>query len=231
MKKDKLPLKTILIIGNHKRHRSFSYYVENNPNIDVKSYIIFNREEFIPKPPKTLDDELKKIWIKHFKLRNLAENNFFRKTGLKKAVPTLEVKNDQQLNSNKTKNFVKKQKFDLAIIYGTGIIKDPLFSVLPDYKVNFHLGLIPHFKGSVTMIWPFLLLQPNNACCTYHVIDKLVDTGEILHQISPVLKRGDGMHETIYRTCLKSFLEFKYVAKELKKGKNGFEIKKQGKII
>ena len=216
MKKN-ISLNTVLIIGNHIRHKAFAYFVEKDKNINIKSYIVFKRENPNPLPPKNIDPELKKIWVNHFKIRNLTEKKFFGEKDLKKNLPKLEIKKGDNLNSKKTINFIKKQKLDLAIIYGSDIIKDPLFSFLPKYKLNFHLGLIPHFKGSITMIWPFLLLQPNNACCTFHLIDKPVDTGEIIHQISPVLNKGDRMHETISKTCLKSFYEFKYVAKELKK--------------
>ena len=216
MKKN-ISLNTVLVIGNHTRHKAFAYFVEKDKNINVKSYIVFNRENPSPAPPKNIDPELKRIWINHFNIRNSTEKKIFEEKDLNKNLPKLEIKKGDNLNSKKTINFIKKQKLDLAIIYGSDVIKDPLFSFLPKYKLNFHLGLIPHFKGSVTMIWPFLLLQPNNACCTFHLIDKLVDTGEIIHQVNPVLNKGDRMHETISKTCLKSFYEFKYVAKELKK--------------
>ena len=55
------------------------------------------------------------------------------------------------------------------------------------------------------MIWPFLLLQPNNACCTFHLIDKLVDTGEIIHQTPAVLERGDGLHMLASKSLKKGY--------------------------
>ena len=212
----KKSIRTVLITGNHLRHFEFLDIVKNNPCIDIIGYIVFKRENFIPKPPKNINNNLKEIWFKHFDLRNKFEKKFFKKK-FKTELPVMNVKNINELNSKKTVKFVKSLKVNLAIIFGSEIIKNPLFSALPKYKVNFHLGLIPYFKGSITMIWPFLLLQPTMAGCTYHLIDKKVDTGEILHQVSPVLTKGSGMHETIYKTCIKAFKDFKYVANELKR--------------
>ena len=57
------------------------------------------------------------------------------------------------------------------------------------------MGLIPYYKGSITMFWPFYFLEPNMAGTTFHIIDKYVDTGEILHNNTPNLERGDGLHD------------------------------------
>ena len=38
--------------------------------------------------------------------------------------------------------------FDVALIFGTGLIKDPLYSALPADTINMHLGLSPRYRGS-----------------------------------------------------------------------------------
>ena len=67
---------------------------------------------------------------------------------------------------------------------GCPIIEDPILSALPSYSINLHLGLIPYYKGSITAFWPFYYLEPAMLGTTYHIIDKYVDTGEIIHQMS-----------------------------------------------
>ena len=62
MKKN-ISLNTVLIIGNHIRHKAFAYFVEKDININVKSYIVFNRENPSPTPPKNIDSELKKYGL------------------------------------------------------------------------------------------------------------------------------------------------------------------------
>ena len=66
--------------------------------------------------------------------------------------------------------------------------------VLPTFTINLNLGLIPHYRGAITMLWPFFL-EPSIAGSTYHIIDEKVDTGEILHNNVPKLEIKDGMHE------------------------------------
>ena len=91
MKKN-ISLNTVLIIGNHIRHKAFAYFVEKDKNINLKSYIVFNRENPNLVPPKNIDPELKKIWVNHFKIRNLTEKKFFGEKDLKKNLPKLEIK-------------------------------------------------------------------------------------------------------------------------------------------
>ena len=52
------------------------------------------------------------------------------------------------------------------------------------------------------MFWPFYFLEPAMAGTTYHIIDKYVDTGEILHNNVPKLKKGDGLHDVACKAII-----------------------------
>ena len=67
------------------------------------------------------------------------------------------------------------------------------------------------------MFWPFYFLEPTMAGTTYHIIDKYVDTGEILHNNVPVLKRGDGIHDVSCKALLSAHKDLPKVIKEIKK--------------
>ena len=118
------------------------------------------------------------------------------------------------------------------------IIKSPLLEIIPNYTVNLHLGIIPNYKGAITMFWPFYNLQPSMAGTTYHIIDKFVDTGEIIHQNVPVLKYGDGMHDVSCKALMAALDDLNYVVKEVKsriqekkKVNKDFTLKRKGKLF
>ena len=61
------------------------------------------------------------------------------------------------------------------------------------------------------MFWPFLFLEPTMAGTTYHIIDKSVDTGEILHNNVPLLERGDGIHDVSTKAVVAAAKDIKKI--------------------
>lgn len=194
-------MRILVITGNHPRHRVFVNAVEQY--CQPSAYIICQREAMVPLPPEDLDEYLQHLWRLHFRKRDEAEEEFFKgRLDNRLNAPVLEVPSGQ-LNEDYVVDFVLKYgRFDLALISGVEIIKDPLFGLLPEYKVNAHLGLIPHFKGTMSPFWTHYLLRPHWNGCTYHVIAERVDTGMILHQTCAELVRGDGVHDAACRNYI-----------------------------
>lgn len=206
----------LLITGNHRRHLAFCEAVYNAGIGRVVAHVIRDREEMIPDPPEDIAEDLKELWRKHFRLRDEAEFRYFHfKPDIIGRVPFVLVKDGPELNSQKVIDFISSFKVDIALIGGVPIIKDPLFSFLTPYKINIHLGLIPDYKGSVTMFWPFYFLEPTMAGCTFHFINHKVDTGCILHQVTPRLERGDGMHDVASKSLLAATNDLDIVLKEV----------------
>jgi methionyl-tRNA formyltransferase len=98
-------------------------------------------------------------------------------------------------------------KPDRAIIFGTGMIRGQLASVLPKDTINMHLGLSPRYRGAATLFWPFYMLEPNHAGATFHHIVHSPDAGDIIHQVVPKLEKGDGIHDTACKTVLQATTE------------------------
>lgn len=105
---------------------------------------------------------------------------------------------------------------------GVPIIKGKLLKFLPKYSLNLYLGLIPHYKGSITGFWLFFELRPNMLGTTYHIISEKVDTGEIIHQNTPVLKKKFSMHQAICEAVITALKDISLVIKYIK-----FRIKKK----
>lgn len=210
-------MKTLVIVGDHPRNLGLLSSLFQNKKIEISGIILFERDELIPSPNKNLSSDLKRLWSLHFHKRYLSEKNFFDidKSYEKKISNIIKIKSENEFNDKKIINFVNKLKVDLCFITGTPIIKDPLLSMLPAYSINLHLGIIPYYKGAITMFWPFYFLEPTMAGTTYHIIDKYVDTGEILHNNVPNLNRGDGMHDVASKAVLSAHKDLDLVVREV----------------
>ena len=233
-------MRVLAIIGNHPRNLGLFKKLLDQKKIFVEGLILFKREDIIPKPDKKLSKELKKLWNIHFRKRYIAEKKYFNYNHdiIKGFSKKIEIYHESEFNKKKVINFVKKNKFDACFITGIPIIKDPLLNNLPINTVNLHLGLIPFYKGAITMFWPFYFLEPAMAGTTYHIIDKFVDNGEILHNNIPKLEKGDGMHDVACKAIIQAHNDLPKVIKEIKKRvkhrikpKKDYSLKYRGKLF
>ena len=212
-------MNVLVIIGDHPRNIGLLKKLTKQKNISIGGLILFKREKMIPSPPIYLKKKTKKLWKIHFHKRYNSEKKYFDsdKSIINKISKKIILSDEKKFYSSRVLNFVKKANFQACFLTGIPIIKDPLLSLLPVNTINLHLGLIPHYKGAVTMFWPFYFLEPTMAGTTYHIIDKYVDTGEILHNNIPVLKRGDGIHDVACKAILSAHKDIPKVVKEVKR--------------
>lgn len=66
------------------------------------------------------------------------------------------------------------------------------------------MGHIPEHRGVMSPFFCHYLLRPNWVTCSYHNIEKLVDCGQVLHQVQPELVREDGLHDAASRCYVKA---------------------------
>ena len=135
------------------------------------------RENLIPFPPNNISTHDKNNFIKHFENRYKVEQKFYGQLKPEDVFSDIEVLyvTPNELNSNKSSEFVEKFDPDIAFIFGPDIIKPPLYSALPRLSINLHLGLSPYYRGSATLFWPFYFLLPQYAGITFHKISKHID--------------------------------------------------------
>ena len=159
----------------------------------------------LPEPPSGLSDRDRENFVRHFAKREAAEAEYFgeqRPPGCS----TLEVGRGD-LNSSQTAEFVQRFKPDVVLIFGCGLIKDPLVGVLPWDSINLHRGLSPRYRGAATLLWPFYFLEPSYAGTTFHHIVAEPDAGEIVHQVVPEVALEDGIHDVACKVVLQSSAE------------------------
>lgn len=151
------------------------------------------RENMKPVPPEGLEPVDKKNFVRHFTNRDKAERTYFGEQRWPDC-PICMV-DGETLSSLTTAEFVELYEPDLVLVFGCGMIRDPLYSVLPKDTINLHLGLSPRYRGAATLFWPFYFLEPQYAGCTFHRIVHEPDAGDVIHQVRPELERGDHIHD------------------------------------
>ena len=184
-------LKILWLGGNHCRHLYYANSIQEK--YKFSGGIIEVRENSLPDPPENIQDLDRNNFINHFDERKRCEKKYFGDQDYPKC-NLLEV-NESELNSEKAKNFIDEIRPDLALIFGTGMVREPIISSLPENTINLHLGLSPRYRGSATLFWPFYFLEPNYAGITFHYITDEPDAGDIIHQLTPQLEIGDGIHD------------------------------------
>ncbi|MGE0879164.1 MAG: formyltransferase family protein [Acidimicrobiia bacterium] len=68
---------------------------------------------------------------------------------------------------------------DLALVYGTGLVKPPVFERPRITTVNAHGGSLPGYRGLDTNLWATYLGHPEHMAVTLHQVDDHIDTGHV----------------------------------------------------
>lgn len=191
----------LTIGGSHPRHL---YFLNKIAQIfKVSGSVIQQRENIVPLPPEGLAEQDRVNFIRHFADRDRSEAKYFGD----QTIPSHDVHlvaPGTDVSGSESAKFVEKIKPDLVLVFGSGMIRSPLFDVLKAPTINMHLGLSPRYRGAATLFWPFYFLEPQFAGATFHQIVYEPDAGGIVHQVCPELQRGDGIHDVACRTVLES---------------------------
>lgn len=215
--------------GSQPRHL---YYInEIMKEHNVVGGIMQSRGGNIPEAPVGLSQVDRDNWTRHFKERNETEEKFF--AGQKEPNIPLHRVTKETLNDEASVKFIQELKPDVTLIFGPGMIREPLISVLPKDTINLHLGLSPRYRGAATLFWPFYFLEPQFAGTTFHRIVHTPDGGDILHQTIPEMKIEDGIHDLSCRAVQAStteasrllgmYPEWKFKSQKPEAGKNFLE--------
>lgn len=204
-------MRVLAISGSHPRHLAFFSVLEE---LGIEGCaIVMQREELVPVPDPSLGKRDKVLYVRHFCERQEAEERFFGKPDSEKVFRGFRVHRclESDLSTHQTVDFVQAFDPDVALIFGTDIIRDPLFTALPEYKINIHLGLSPWYRGSATLFWPHYFLEPQFCGATMHLITSEADAGDVLHQSCPKLVSGDGIHDHAARVVLRARADIKRI--------------------
>ena len=192
-------MRVLLVCGDHLRHLFFATSIADQ--YGLAAIIIEEREPSVPDIATGPTGRDRENFTRHFKNRSILEKQFFGSKAFSPDCPCLRVKADS-LSAVCSAQFAYDQKPDLALIVGTSKITEPLFSALPNLKINYHTGIVPRYKGAACNFWPFYFLEPNWAGGTFHYLTNDLDGGEIIHQVRARLYQGDTIHHVGCRITL-----------------------------
>lgn len=99
-------------------------------------------------------------------------------------IPIAEV---QKFHDDSSMELLCGANADLGILYGTNIIKEPVFSIPRLGSINIHQGLAPYYRGGPPLFWE-LFNGENEVGITVHFVAAEVDTGDIIVQRSLPLR-------------------------------------------
>jgi len=99
-------------------------------------------------------------------------------------IPKGKLNNDKNLILS-----IKRINPDIIISHGPEKIGMDIINLSKFGGINVHWGLSPKYKGSHTARWPLLHGKPEWIGLTIHMLDNNYDTGPILYQSRPDLKK------------------------------------------
>ncbi len=91
---------------------------------------------------------------------------------------------------------------DVVLVFGTGLLAQPVIDAFAGRVLNIHLGLSPYYRGAGTNFWPLVNGEPEYCGATIHFLDAGVDSGPIITHVRPAIDRGDGPHEIGNKTIV-----------------------------
>lgn len=95
------------------------------------------------------------------------------------------------INEEKSMNFVKETKPDIAFCFGwSQLIKEEFINLIPHGIVGFHPAELPNNRGRHPIIWA-LVLGLEQTASSFFMIDKNADTGDIISQKKVTIQYED----------------------------------------
>ncbi|WP_446008354.1 formyltransferase family protein [Candidatus Electrothrix sp.] len=182
----------------------------NNANINaIIVRRLFNPKRFTSEFTRDGSRLIKKIW-KKFVLRKNAyqpasyetildlmksENIRFSKVedfNEKFEIPVIYC---NTLNDPVVVEMLKKSKPDIVVFTGGGLIRSDVLENSGAGVLNCHMGVLPQYRGMDVVEWPLLEDNFDEIGMTVHLMDKGVDTGDILQIKKVKLETNEGIKQ------------------------------------
>lgn len=184
--------KIIVFIGNAVRHIYFANQINNlyplSGIVVEKKYSTKNRLlNFLKKihynPLKLIKKLYYKIYLnkmdqryKKAQIDILLDGNV--NIGLPNTCPIIYTDN---INSEKTKEFVENLKPHLILVSGTSLVKRDIINSMPQNTIiNMHTGLSPYYRGGPCTFWCLYNEEIEYLGVTIHFLTTGIDSGNII---------------------------------------------------
>lgn len=95
------------------------------------------------------------------------------------------------VNSTETIYTLNKLKPDVVIVNGTSIISSKVLESINAQFINTHVGITPQYRGVHGGYWALRNNDNENFGVTVHIVDKGIDTGSIVYQMTTIPIKQD----------------------------------------
>jgi len=118
-------------------------------------------------------------------------------------IPNSKITRVQSINKMSIANLINANNPDLIIVNGTRIISQHIIEAVNAKMINIHVGITPKYRGVHGGYWAIANNDKNLFGTTLHIIDKGVDTGEVIDQVVLKIKKSDNFSTyPILQYCL-----------------------------
>lgn len=88
----------------------------------------------------------------------------------------------QSINDSNVLRLLEKSNPDVIVVNGTSIISEKIIHCTRAKMINTHMGITPLYRGVHGAYWALTNNTPWHCGVTVHLIDKGIDTGDIIFQ-------------------------------------------------
>ena len=210
-----------ILTSNDIRHR----YVVNAiaARCDVAA-ICYQDTGYVPADTAadSIDEATAAVVKRHFDERRRQEHAYFGHNAepmTDSPACGVRIVDPRTLNTDDTLAFLRQCGVEAVVVYGTGIIKQPLLDAFCGRMINMHLGLSPYYRGTATNFYPLLNDEPEYVGATIHMIDPGIDSGAIIHHARPEIVADDMPHTVGCKAILAGLEKLIQAVEELAAGK------------
>ena len=113
------------------------------------------------------------------------------------------VRRVRGINSPEAAKLVAALTPDRILVYGTGVVRDPVLRASRMAPVNMHTGMSPWYRGASCAFWPLHNEELHMLGATVHECVAIIDGGRILARRQAELARDDGVFE-VFARCVRT---------------------------
>jgi methionyl-tRNA formyltransferase len=105
-----------------------------------------------------------------------------------------QVRNFSSLNDREAISAIEREKPDVVVVFGTGVLKQPLIDVCPKHLFNLHGGDPEEYRGLDNHLWAIYHKDYSGLVTTLHLLEPALDAGGIVLQGMVPLYHGMPLH-------------------------------------
>lgn len=186
-------IRAILVTGSHPRHKFVASKLSEVTDL-VRVYLE-DRGPVTPDFVAGLNGRVAAVARAHYKDREDWEDQYVPLTDLRTRTSPL-------TGWTEVEDTVLSERIDLVFTFGCSLVPSRLLDESPAQFINFHGGLSPWYRGTLTTFWPSYFLQPEKTGYTVHETTHETDGGRIYARIPVDISPSQSLNGIAFQATL-----------------------------